>query len=304
MSRVEPLTTFQKLLLLATYVRYKDAIIGQAITIGGLVLYFPGLSVDNVLRALVLSLGSFLLTASLFSINDWADIALDEDSPHKRIRAFRRSGITGREMLAVFAVLALAGLAAVAAASTALLPVGILIIGFGLAYSFPLNGWRGKGIPVLSSCLHFAGVLLAFLLGSMVFAPVDARSLWIGSYFAVLITAGHLVQEVQDHTSDGIFGIQTNAVRFGARPVFLASFVLFTLSFVFLVGLARGRLLHPLMTYGVLLYPVYVACAVRAYRSGLKPEAVESFRQQYRIIFALVVLGIWITALAGRGLLT
>lgn len=292
--------SLRKFLLLTTYVRYKDAIIGQALTVGGLAFFIPALTLETILRGLTLTLGSFLLMAFVFSVNDWADIGLDERNPQKSAGTFLHDGIRSREMLLLAAVLAASGLLAVFAVSRALVPVAILIVCLGLAYSFPIRGLRGKGIPILSSCLHFIGTVLTFLLGSMAFAPVNARTLWIASYFGVLITAGHLVQEVQDHEFDGIAGVQTNAVRFGARQVFRASFVIFTLSFVFLFFLTRAGIVPDASKYAIVLYPIYVLWAIRTYRAGLGRDDVQRFRNRYRILFGLVALVIWVTAFIGR----
>jgi 4-hydroxybenzoate polyprenyltransferase len=277
-----------KLRALIATIRFRDALIFQSPVIVALAIYLPEFSAANLARAAILSLGGFLLMAFIFAFNDWADVKLDERHPQKQI--FPKDGITSNEMLALSGALALSGILLVAAVSLGhalIAAVGLMI---GLAYSTPIRGTKGKGIPVFSSALHFGGTLLAFMFGSTAFAPIDTRALLIGAYFGLIISAGHLIQEVQDYSGDRLSHLRTNAVQFGPKSVFLASFGLFNLSFLCLFGLARARLMPQEAAYSALLFPVYVFLAVRAYRAGLDRENMRRFRGQYRILFAVILV--------------
>jgi 4-hydroxybenzoate polyprenyltransferase len=281
------------------HIRFRDAAIFQTPTIIGLVMSLPGISGASIGRALLVSLGSFLLMAYIFAINDWADIGLDRVTPEKR-RTFLDQGIAPREMLVLSGALATASLVILLTVSWTHFVAALLITVFGLAYSFPVRGTKGKGIPVFSSLLHFATTLAAFLMGSLTFSPVDARALWVGAYLGVLISAGHLVQEVQDYAGDRLSNVRTNAVQFGQRPVFVLAFGLFGLSFLLLFGMAQAGLIPLEVRYAVLFYPLYAVWALRAYRAGLERGIVRHLRSQYRLLFAVVVLILLISDLVNR----
>lgn len=292
-----------KLLSALRHVRYRDAVIFQSPTVIGLVMFLPEISWAILARAFMVSLGSFLMMAYIFAINDWADIGLDYETPEKRKHTFVDRGITPRAMLVLSAFLAAVSVLILAMVSWRHVAEALLIMTFGLAYSIPVRGIKGKGIPVFSSLLHFATTLLAFLMGSMAFSSVDARALWVGSYLGILISSGHLVQEVQDFAGDRLSKVRTNAVQFGQKSVFFFACTLFGFSFLFLFGLAQAGLVPNEMKYTVLLYPMYVAWALQAYRAGLQRDGVRRLRNQYRMLFGVVVLTLLLSDLVNRGAL-
>jgi 4-hydroxybenzoate polyprenyltransferase len=285
---------------LLSHIRFRDSIIFQSPTFVALATFIPNASPTHVAQALILVLGSFLIMAHIFAFNDWADMALDYQNTHKRDGSFVEHGFTSREMLNLASWLAVGGIGAVAVASIALVPIALVMILLGVAYSFPVKGLKAKGIPVLSSILHFAGIVLAFLLGSTAFSAIDSRSVLIGCYFGILITAGHLVQEVQDYADDRRGGIRTNAVQFGQAPMFILSFALFAFSFLFLIALAQAGFIPALAEYSVILFPVYAFWAIKVYRAGLESANVRRLRNQYRILFAVVVLVLLLSAIANK----
>lgn len=290
-----------KLSSLFSSIRYRDAFIFQAPAITGMLIFFPDLSPTTGRQALLLAVGSFLLMAYIFVFNDWADFHSDRFVLQNSGQTLLdHKAITHQQMLILAVFLALIGALTVALVSTTLIPIIALIIIFGLFYSLPIRGVQGKGIPVFSSFLHFSGILLTFLLGSTTFAPIDTRAIMIGSYFGILITAGHLVQEVQDYGGDYSNHIQTNAVWFGQKPVFIVSFIAFGISFLFLYWLAQAGLAPDSIKYTMLLFPIYSVWAFRIYRSGLKSESVKGLRNRYRILFAVIIFFLLSGVLANK----
>lgn len=227
--------------------------------------------------------------AHIFAFNDWSDRVADANS-HLGDGADRIHELTANEKLWLALGLASAGLLLLALLSVRLLLLGSVILLLGVAYSFPVLRFKGKGIPLLSSMLHIAGTVLTFLLGYGLFSPIDWRALLIGAYFAMIITAGHLIQEIQDVDGDRATYISTNAVRFGPRSAFFASFSLFTLSFAYLFGLASTDLIPNPVKYLVVLFPVFSIFAWNTYRDGLTHAGVRRFRAQYRALFGFLVL--------------
>jgi 4-hydroxybenzoate polyprenyltransferase len=290
-----------KVISVLSSIRYKDIIIFQSPAIIGLIMFFPEVSVAHGWRAFTLIVGSFLLMAYIFCFNDWADIRLDYRNPQKENSTFVDKGVGKNEMLILSTALAAGSLFILGWISSAHILAAAAIILFGLAYSLPIHGIKGKSIPLFSSFLHFGTTLLAFLLGSMSFAPISMPAILIGSYLGLLICAGHLVQEVQDYAGDRETSDWTNAVRFGPKPVFISSFIIFGLSFIFLYWLAQAELIPGIVKYTMFLYPVYAAWAFKVYRAGLDRESIKDLRKRYRILFALIVFVMLAGILVERG---
>ena len=289
-----------KLKLLLSSIRYLEALIFQTPTLMGLVVFLPAISFRYAVEALLTCVGSFLIAAAILAINDWADINLDSQNSLKREDTFLERGVTPKQMLALAVSLAACGLAFFAALSEFQVAIALVWFGLGLAYSVPLGALRGKGIPLFSSFLHFSGTLVAFLLGALTFAPADWRMILVASYPALLLTAGHLIQEVQDYEEDRLSGCQTNAVRFGRKAVFILGCLLFGLSFLLLYWLVQEGFFPDAIKYTSILYVLYGAFAMQAYRAGLTRDSVRHLRKQYRILFAVVVLAMLVGNLLAK----
>jgi 4-hydroxybenzoate polyprenyltransferase len=289
-----------KLKLLLSSIRYLEALIFQTPTLMGLVVFLPAISFRYAVEALLACAGSFLIAAAILAINDWADINLDSQNSLKREDTFLERGVTPKQMLALAVSLAACGLAFFAALSEFQVAIALVWFGLGLAYSVPLGALRGKGIPLFSSFLHFSGTLVAFLLGALTFAPADWRMILVASYPALLLTAGHLIQEVQDYEEDRLSGCQTNAVRFGRKAVFILGCLLFGLSFLLLYWLVQEGFFPDAIKYTSILYVLYGAFAMQAYRAGLTRDSVRHLRKQYRILFAVVVLAMLVGNLLAK----
>jgi 4-hydroxybenzoate polyprenyltransferase len=284
-------------------IRWREAVIFQTPAVLGLAVFIPAISVGSAARALLACIGSFLSAASILAFNDWADISLDSQHSLKRHGTFVQRGLHPRQMLLLALALAAGGMIVFAFLSAPHVAAAFLAIVLGLAYSVPIVGLRGKSIPLFSSFLHFGGTLLSFLLGALTFAPDDWRGLLIAAHPAILLTAGHLVQEVEDYEEDRLSGCRTNAVRFGRTPVFVIAAVLFGSSFWLLWWLTAVGFFPPFVKYTAILYPVYLALALRAYRLGLTRATVRRLRDRYRVLFALVLVAMLLGSLLQRGLL-
>ncbi len=284
-------------------IRYQEAFIFQTPSLMGLAVFLPGISFRYAAPTLLAGLGSFLVMASIFAVNDWADINLDSQNSLKRKDTFLERGIDPNNMLVLAGSLAAGGIFIFAALSGLHVVIALLALVCGLVYSVPLRGVRGKSIPVVSSLLHFGGTLLAFLLGALTFAPADPRSLLVACYPALLITAGHLVHEVEDYEQDRLSRCKTNAVRFGRKAVFIFASILFGFSFLLLYWLIEEGFFPGVIKYSSILYLLYAALAMQAYRAGLARDSVRHLRNQYRILFAVVVLMMLISSLLNKGAL-
>jgi 4-hydroxybenzoate polyprenyltransferase len=290
----------RKLKTYLSCIRYRDAIVLQAPALVGLA-FSPGtMTTEKPIGLALHTLGSFLLMAHIFSFNDWSEVSLDRRDPNKAQNVFLANGTTDPEMLAISIILAMLGLFLFALISPRLLVIAVAIISLSVFYSFPILRFQGKRIPIVSSILHAVGTLLTFLLGYALFSEIDIRALLIGLYFGLIITCGHLVQEVQDYSGDRLNGISTHANRFGQRPMFVLAFALFTISFVYLYWLAHTGLIAAFLRYLVLFYPIYAAITWKTFKAGLDYQNVHRYRSRYRILFAFITLAIVIGVLACR----
>jgi 4-hydroxybenzoate polyprenyltransferase len=129
-------------------------------------------------------------------------------------------------------------------------------------------------------------------LGYTLFGPLDQRGVLIAVFFALTFTAGHLNHEVSDFDVDRQNRLKTNAVAFGKRRTFVAGLAVFTLAYVWLLILARSEFVpRPLALLPILLYPLHIFWSVRALRDGLDPDSLSRFQIRYRLLYAIIGLG-------------
>lgn len=264
--------------------RFQEVLVLQGPPLMGVMFGLREPAIAQVPPLLLFLFATLCLLAHVFSFNDWAGIATDLNDPNKLQDVFLTKGITRREIGILTLLLALGSLAiySLLPARTLLLAVGIIVL--GLLYSHPRI--HGKGIPIISSCLHLSGGVFHFLLGYSLFGGIDLRGVLIGLFFALIFTAGHLNQEIRDYEGDRLNGILTNGVRFGKRRMFIVSFLLFMVSYGYLWGLARFGLVPPALGYLITLFPIQGYLFWRTLRDGLTFESVSRFQSQYRLLYA------------------
>lgn len=235
---------------------------------------------------------NILLVAHVFVFNDWAAAAQNGQQPNKAAALVYSEHISSRLLFFFSIALLAASLLLFALIGPHSLILAAAIAAVGIFYSHP---WlNAKGTPIGASLPHLAGGLLHFLLGYTLFVPFDQRGVLIGLFFALTFTAGHLNHEVADFEHDRQGGIRTNAVTFGKGPVFVASLVVFTLAYGYLLFLALTGILPRLLAiWPVVLYPLHLIWAISALRHGLATETVKRFQARYRLIYALIGAGIF-----------
>lgn len=275
--------------------RLQEVLVLQGPPLMGVMFGFRGLAIVQAPALLLFLVATICLLAHIFCFNDWAGIAADLNDPNKLNEVFLTKGITRQQVgiLSLFLGLASVAIYSLLPVQTLLLAVGIIIL--GLLYSHPRI--HGKGIPIISSCLHLSGGVLHFLLGYSLFSQIDLRGVLIGLFFAIIFTAGHMNQEIRDYEGDRLNGILTNGVRFGKRRMFIISFSLFVLSYGYLWSLARYGLVPPALGYLVGLIPVQAYLSWKTLKAGLTFQTVTRFQSQYRLLYAGIGLFIVATLL-------
>jgi 4-hydroxybenzoate polyprenyltransferase len=270
-------------------IRFGEVILMQGTPWMGIVLSVSKLEPAMIPTLAVFLPAGFLLVAHIWILNDWSDYREDRVAVNNVAQA-RASKVARATLLRLSLGSLLCSLALFG-----LLPLQTLIIAgiitvLGFVYSFP--GLRSKGVIGLSSLTHFAGGIFHFLLGYSLFGEMNARALLISLFFALVFTAGHATQEVQDYENDRASGVRTNPVCLGKKPIFLAAFVMFVMAFVYLAYLAVAGIVPVQLGFSALLLPFQAVWTFQVLRGGLTHERLAWLRQRYRAAFALVGLNI------------
>jgi 4-hydroxybenzoate polyprenyltransferase len=274
---------------LLSCIRYREALVLQGAPVTGAVLAMGAPTIHKGALSAIFAVANFCLVAHMWSLNDWADRHADAADHNRSLHVFTRKGVDPATMLGLSLGLLSAGLALFAwlSATTFWIAVSLTLLSF--LYSFP--GLQMKGVALLSSVPHLIGGFLHFLLGYSLFAAVDPNALQIALVFALIFTAGHGVQEVQDHDADRRAGVRTNAVMFGKSVVFGVTLAAFLFVYGDLYHLAAAGIVPPRLGLPTLaLAAMHLYSARQALRAGLSFESVRRYRGRYRVLFALLGL--------------
>lgn len=245
----------------------------------------------------VFLIGSILLVAHVFTLNDWADIAYGFKAPDPLVSSRRLFWFSIFLLIASLLVFDLIGGRVVA--------LGAIVAAFGFLYSHPKLNF--KGTPVASSCPHLIGGFFHFLLGYAVFLPNCSgctlsewisRGVMIALFFALTFTAGHLNHEVRDFELDSKNNVRTNAVAFGKRRTFIAGLIVFSLAYLCLIFLTGFSLIASSLIFwlSIPFYIVHLWWSVRALQAGLTPEVLHRFQIQYRSLYAVIGILMFLNA--------
>ena len=268
--------------------RPQEILVLQGSPLLGAAFAIRDVGAKHVTALAILVIANMCLVAHIFLINDWSNLTSDLADPHKSARVFTARGV-GRGELGVLAI----GLLGLSLILFSILNPLTLVLSLAIAvlsalYSLSPFNWKGR--PLLNTVAHLVGGAVHFLLGYSIWNPIDASALTIATFFAVSFAAGHLTQEIRDYDGDVLNGIGTNAVMFGPRRTFIASFALFTLAHALLFALAlQGIVPRPLAAL-VFLYPIYVRWSLEALADGLTYTSIHRLQTRYRALYAVIGL--------------
>jgi 4-hydroxybenzoate polyprenyltransferase len=264
---------------LLRHIRFDEVFVLQGTPLMGAAFAIGTITAANPETLAVFLIGSFLLVAHVFTLNDWADIAHGLKAPDPLVSSLR---------LFWFSIfLLIASLLVFTLISTRVVILGAIVALLGFFYSHPKLNF--KGTPIASSVPHLVGGVFHFLLGYGVFTPIDQRGVFIALFFALTFAAGHLNHEVRDFELDQKNNARTNAVAFGKRATFLAGLLVFTAAYLCLFLLGWFRFVpRPLSFIAVVFYSLHLYWSVRALRRQLEPAIIDRFQAQYRSLYALI----------------
>ena len=264
---------------LLRHIRFDEVFVLQGTPLMGAAFAIGTITAANLETLAVFLIGSFLLVAHVFTLNDWADIAHGLKAPDPLVSSLR---------LFWFSIfLLIASLLVFTLISPRVVIFGVIVAVLGFFYSHPKLNF--KGTPIASSVPHLVGGVFHFLLGYAVFTPIDQRGVFIALFFALTFAAGHLNHEVRDFELDQRNNARTNAVAFGKRKTFLAGLIVFSAAYLCLFLLGWFRLVpRSLSVVAVIFYSLHLYWSLRALRGGLEVEMVDRFQAKYRSLYALI----------------
>jgi 4-hydroxybenzoate polyprenyltransferase len=267
-------------------IRWPDIIILLAFPSMGAIFSVKNLSMESISLLLFFLIISVLFLVQIFIYNDISDTVRDPHEPSRRARHALKTGlISGKSAGIICIILCCLSLAGYAAISPELAASVLLVEILTFLYSNPLINL--KGVPVLSLLILFSCGFLYFLSGWLLFQPINADGILLGIYFAIVLSAGHFSNEIDDLDADREAGIMTNAVFFKEKHAFSAGIILFLLSSILFVYIAYNILndniyivssILLLLTWTILfIYSIF----------NYSPFPIRIFRRLYRILYAL-----------------
>ena len=286
MSFIKPL--FQQL----KNVRYGEVILLLGSPFLGVFLSLNSWSDFDLYSFILFCFATFILIAHVYTFNDWAgyntEVACQQDTRliNPKLTLF---------LSVVFAVLSVLLYLKISLSNFF---IAGALIGLSFLYSDP--HLKFKSVPVVSSLIHILGGTLLFLSGYFVFDSFSVKGLLLGFYFALVFCGGHLTHEIIHFSNDLVSGLKTNAIKFGKVKSFMASFIIFSLSSVYLVILiTRGLFPFSLIYVIALVYILYVYLFLLTFRKGLNWQALIMFRRGYRILYVGLGIYMWLVLIWG-----
>jgi 4-hydroxybenzoate polyprenyltransferase len=274
-------------------VRFDEVCLLQGAPVIGAMFSIGTLTARDAFVFAAVVIGSLALVAHVFVLNDWSGIHGDLRDPARAGRTFIERGVSRAELGYLATALLALALLVFSFVGVVALVVAVAIATASALYSAP--AFHMKARPLLGSALHLVGGVLHFVLGYAAFSAIDARGVVIGSFFALVFTAGHLMHEARGYEGDFLNGIRTNAVAFGRKRSFVAGLVLFTAAYALLAALAALGVLPRVLVLAATLYPVHLRMSLRALREGLTLESLRRLQTCYRLLYAIIGVAMMVT---------
>ncbi len=233
---------------------------------------------DCVPQVLMAFMGVILYTISVYTLNSYADYEFDKGNE----RLQKLGKIKHRQYGALTIVFFLAA----AAMFYAIKPVLFIYVSVSFClwclYYFPQT--RLKATFFGGTIVHFIAQILHFHLGYLAVDDISLRSILIASYFALLLSAGHLHHELVDYEADKANGVKTTAVRLGFNKVVRVIEALFLISVVYWIGLLWDGYITlaeclPFLIVSVVLIVLYM------FKWNIRQMKPMGFRLYYRLMF-------------------
>jgi 4-hydroxybenzoate polyprenyltransferase len=236
----------------------------------------------------------FLMTASIFTLNQCFDIENDRVNRYKSSLPMARGELSFRKGL----LLSLSLLICSAVLSTFVGQVFqiLMLVYFSLwlAYSHPRIHLKSK--PVLDLIVAGLGAgFIPFLAGWNAFSPSLSLPMTLGLTFLLAQAGGHTLHIVSDREADSLVGLNTSAVRFGGKVVLRWGFILFLFSIMlFITSISRRETPLLVAVIPIVILPVAsptISRYITMVRRGVDTLGFEEMRKgilRLQICFLMV----------------
>jgi 4-hydroxybenzoate polyprenyltransferase len=219
-------------------IRYDNIVFFLGFPLLGALFALPGFGAADLKTLAVFGILCVLFLAQSFMFNDWGDARQNPEEPQYRKRhALKHPELIGlNEMLVVCAAMTVVSVAGIFRLSVRSGEMMLAAAAISFIYSHPWFALKKRpGIPELAHIL-FAGSL--FLSGWLVFSELSRESLLLALFFGLVLSAGDLINQVEDFEKELALGLRTSAVVFGKRQIYRLAVWVFWLSALGLLGIA------------------------------------------------------------------
>jgi 4-hydroxybenzoate polyprenyltransferase len=236
--------------------------------------FFAAESIDSVNFFHFLT-GSYLLVFSFYAFNSYA--GYQDDLSNKRLGDV---SFISKKIFLLISILALI-LSLILFSEHEYLFSSVIII-FFLGYFYSVNG-GAKYIPFLGTSVHFIVEIFQFNIAFIfVHGTVTFESFFISLYFGTLFSAGHIHHELIDFESDKNAGIKTIPAVIGLGNANYLCFLLFFLSFLYLLLLFK---LNYITTIALLPFSLAFTTHLIIWIYLEKTKGVINFLKLHRTIY-------------------
>ena len=257
------------------------------------------LGLPSLERFLVVLFAFSFATASIFILNQYFDRKEDQKNAFKYNLPVASGRIAPRTALIFSFLLIILCLVLVVLVDVNLLPLFLVYVVFGTAYSAP--PFRLKSVPVVDFVVSGVGAgFMPFLMGLGLTDRLssDVSLIMLGVVPLMLIhCGGHIIQAVGDYDVDRKMGVHTFVVRYGRKNgTIVAGFMFLLAGFSPLVYSVFGLLSYRHLFMFFIVFPLSVPIIKRYAAVLKKPSTKNVVKMQktatkYGIIGATVMLG-------------
>ena len=257
------------------------------------------LGLPSLERFLVVLFAFSFATASIFILNQYFDRKEDQKNAFKYNLPVASGRIAPRTALIFSFLLIILCLVLVVLVDVNLLPLFLVYVVFGTAYSAP--PFRLKSVPIVDFVVSGVGAgFMPFLMGLGLTDRLssDVSLIMLGVVPLMLIhCGGHIIQAVGDYEVDRKMGVHTFVVRYGRKNgTIVAGFMFLLAGFSPLVYSVFGLLSYRHLFMFFIVFPLSVPIIKRYAAVLKKPSTKNVVKMQktatkYGIIGATVMLG-------------
>jgi 4-hydroxybenzoate polyprenyltransferase len=277
-------------------IRYDNIIFFLGFPVLGALFSVPEFTPGNLKTLAGFAALCVLFLAQSFIFNDWGDAVVNPEEPQYRDRhALKHPELIDLNsallLCAVLTVLSVAGIFFISFSAGEMMLIATII---SFVYSHPRSALKKHpGLPEIAHVL-FAGSL--FLSGWLLFADVDNQSLLLALFFGLVLSAGDLINQIEDFEKEMAHGIRTSAVVFGKRQIYRLAVWVFVLSSLYIMALALTGMVPGWIKWpALLLIAIWAVAVVVLVRSGMKkmiPGLSVVVRAIYLVFSLSLVAGI------------